>query len=69
MTSCTLGVSGDPKNTFYMVGTAFVDVGAKEPTQGRVLVFHVSDSESNYCMLIIVHTGLLYSTCQDIPKE
>ena len=27
------------------MGTAFVDVGEKEPTQGRVLVFQVIDSK------------------------
>ena len=27
------------------MGTAFVDVGEKEPTQGRVLVFQVTDSK------------------------
>ena len=45
LTSCTLGESADTRNTFYVVGTAFVDVGEKEPTQGRVLVFQVTDSE------------------------
>ena len=39
LTSCTLGESADTRSTFYVVGTAFVDVGEKEPTQGRVLVF------------------------------
>ena len=46
LTSCTLGESGDQKNTFFIVGTAFVDVGEREPTQGRVLVLQVTDSES-----------------------
>ena len=50
VTSCTLGETGDPKNTFYVVGTAFVDVGEKEPTLGRVLVFSVSDSEYITCV-------------------
>ena len=45
LTSCTLGESADTRNTFYVVGTAFVDVGEKEPTQGRVLVFQVTDSK------------------------
>ena len=45
LTSCTLGESADTRNTFYVVGTAFVDVGEKEPTQGRVLVFLVTDSK------------------------
>ena len=50
MTSCTLGENGDTKNTFYVVGTAFVDVGEKEPTLGRVLVFSVSDSKYMTCV-------------------
>ena len=45
LTSCTLGESADTRNNFYVVGTAFVDVGEKEPTQGRVLVFQVIDSK------------------------
>ena len=45
LTSCTLGESADTRNTFYVVGTAFVDVGEKEPTQGRVMVFQVTDSK------------------------
>ena len=45
MTSCTLGDSGDVKSTFYVVGTAFVDVSEREPSQGRVLVFQVTDSK------------------------
>ena len=45
LTSCTLGESVDTKNIFYVVGTAFVDIGEREPTQGRVLVFQVTDSE------------------------
>ena len=39
LTSCILGESAETKNTFYVVGTAFVDIGEREPTQGRVLVF------------------------------
>ena len=42
LTSCTLGESADTRNTFYVVGTAFVDVREKEPTQGRVLVSALS---------------------------
>ena len=45
LTSCTLGESADSKNTFFVVGTAFVDIGEKEPTQGRVMIFQVTDSE------------------------
>ena len=42
------------------VGTAFVDVGKKEPTQGRVLVFQVTDSKHNkmkICMCVCVGGG------------
>ena len=51
------------------MGTAFVDVGEKEPTQGRVLVFQITDSKhkieirlqrlnSFMCMLIHVHVSM-----------
>ena len=47
LTSCTLEESADIRSTFYVVGTAFVDVGEKELTPRRVLVFQVTDSKHN----------------------
>lgn len=43
ITSCSMG--GDMRNTYFVVGTAFVDPTQKEPTKGRILVFQVTESE------------------------
>ena len=53
--SCTLG--DDPKNMFYVVGTAFVDPTEKEPTKGRILMFQVLESAcESWQATLLLHT-------------